>query len=145
MIIFKKYDESYLESLTYLFNLWDDMVDLSSEQISETIDLSRKYSKNETYMAIDENGAAVGYIYCGIGSYVGVLPFLEIIQIMIVPELRGSGIGKQMMDFVTDLYYAEGIRQIRLHSRTKLKNAHEFYKRLGFKEFKESKFFLKDL
>lgn len=145
MIKIVEYDNSYLNSLTDLYNLWDGMDDLTVHEMEQTVSSYTNNTDNKTFMAVDEQGRAVGYIFCGTCYYVGVVPFLEIIQIMIEPEYRGKGLGKMMMEYVSDRYYEQGIRQIRLHSRIVLKRAHEFYKKLGFKEFKESKFFVKDL
>ena len=139
------YEAKYLPDLTRLFNLWDDIPDLTTDQMQETVDNVEKNTNNKTFLAINEEGRPVGYIFVGDCHFVGTKSFLEIIQIMIEEEYRGQGIGKLMIKYVEDLYYEKGIRQVRLHSRVILTKAHKFYEKIGFREFKQSKFFIKDL
>lgn len=145
MITIKEYSDKYLHELTDLYNLWDDIDDLTDNEMSQTIKAYEQNTNNKTFLAFNEDEKPIGYIFCGICYYVGAASFLEIIQIMIREEYRGQGIGKMMMDYVADMYFKQGIRQIRLHSRVKLTKAHAFYKKLGFNEFKQSKFFVKNL
>ena len=145
MLKIVEYSDQYLKDITELFNLWDDIPNLTTEEMEKTIEGYEINTDNKAFLTIDDNGNAVGYIFVGTCYYLGTKPFLEIMQIMIKEEYRGKGIGKMMMDYVIDMYYRKGIRQVRLHSRVILTKAHDFYKKLGFREFKQSKFFVKDL
>lgn len=145
MIEIVEYEDKYLKDITELYNLWDGLEDLSCEQMQKTIDAYRKNTDNKTFIAVDENGTGVGYIFFGPVYLLGVPPFVEIIQIMIKESHRGQGIGKRLMQLAENEYRHTDIKEARLHSRLVLKKAHAFYKSLGFKEFKESKFFIKSI
>ncbi|MBQ9625078.1 MAG: GNAT family N-acetyltransferase [Clostridia bacterium] len=145
MIEIVEYEDKYLKDITELYNLWDGLEDLSCEQMQKTIDAYRKNTENKTFIAVDENGTGVGYIFFGPVYLLGVPPFVEIIQIMIKESHRGQGIGKRLMQLAENEYRNTDIKEARLHSRVVLKKAHTFYEGLGFKEFKESKFFIKSI
>ena len=145
MISIVEYTDSYLNDLTDLFNLWDGMDDVTPQQMQSSIKYYKEKTENVTYLAIDENGKAVGYVFGGPCYYAGFEPFYEIIQIMIKKEHRGKGIGKLLMKCMKEEACRHHINELRLHSRVILTKAHGFYKNLGFKEFKESKFFVKKI
>lgn len=145
MIKIVEYTDEYLNQLTDLFNLWDGIDDITPKDMEDSIKTYKEYTDNITYLALDENNNAVGYVFGGPCYFTGMIPFYEIIQIMIREEYRGKGIGKQLMDCMADEAQKRDIHELRLHSRVILTKAHGFYERLGFKEFKESKFFIKKI
>lgn len=60
---------------------------------------------------------------------------MGIIEAVVVdPEFQGQGIGKGMMRFALEESKKQNCCKIMLSSHLKRKNAHEFYKSLGFKQ-----------
>jgi GNAT superfamily N-acetyltransferase len=57
----------------------------------------------------------------------------EIEEIYVIPEFRGKGVAKQLIDAVIDWSKKNGIKCVRLESGNELKRAHSFYEKVGFR------------
>lgn len=141
----KEYSDDYLKDLTDLMNQWSDEPSLSENDIADSVVLVREKSGNKIFLAVNENDKAIGYVLTGICYYLGFKPFVEIIQLMVDKNNRSLGIGASLIRFVEGYYKDYGIDKIRLHSRIERDRAHRFYMRFGFTEYKQSKFFEKDI
>jgi ribosomal protein S18 acetylase RimI-like enzyme len=144
-MIIKPYAPQYLHDLTALMNQWYDTAAYLEEDIARSIEIMKEKSENQTFLAVNEEGKAVGYILTGIDYYVGTKPFAEIIQLLVDKNYRSLGIGASLIDHVEKYYKVSGIEEIHLHSRVERERAHTFYLKNGFIEYKQSKFFLKPL
>jgi predicted N-acetyltransferase YhbS len=60
------------------------------------------------------------------------VPSLMVSAVQTRADLRGHGIGEQMMRFAIDDARAKGARQVQLMSNGNRVDAHRFYERLGF-------------
>jgi GNAT superfamily N-acetyltransferase len=126
-------------------NQWFDKTYYSESDISKHIKILTEKSDNKIFIALNEEGKAVGYTFTGVCYYLGSDPFVEVIQLLVDKDNRGQGIGKKLIEYVSEYYKNQGINVMKLHSRIERERAHSFYKNLGFKEFKQSKFFEKQL
>ena len=54
-------------------------------------------------------------------------------SVVVSQSLQGQGIGKKMMQFAVELCREKSCYKVSLSSSLKRQNAHEFYKKLGFK------------
>ncbi|HEX9060172.1 MAG TPA: GNAT family N-acetyltransferase [Clostridia bacterium] len=142
-MIIKEYSDDNLEDLTLLMNQWFEDRKYTKCEIADSISMVRQKSENKVFVAENEEGRAVGYIMTGICYYLGFNPFVEVIQLLVDKDNRSRGIGESLIKYIEEYYKEEGIKEIKLHSMIQRVRAHEFYKRYGFSEFKQSKFFEK--
>ena len=84
--------------------------------------LSYAVAQNNVYVALDEHGKCLGFIYYMTKGVFGSYPYLHIIAVK--EEYRSHGIGKQLMRFFED----NASDQPRAKSR-----ARKLYENLGYK------------
>lgn len=144
-MIVREYADENLSDLTCLMNQWSNEMQYRSDEIENCIKQMREKSENKIFIAQNEEGKAVGYVFTGICYYLGANPFAEIIQLLVDKDYRSQGAGAMLVDHVCTYYKPQGINDIKLHSRVDRERAHNFYRAHGFREFKQSKFFEKEL
>ena len=59
----------------------------------------------------------------------------EVEEVYVIPEFRGKGVAKQLMDAVVKWTKSNRVRSVRLESGRRLKRAHAFYEKCGFKSY----------
>lgn len=141
----KSYDHENLDDLTLLMNQWDDEHLYTSCEIADSTEQILHKSENKIFVAENQDGKVVGYIFTGTCYYLGFKPFVEVIQLLVDKHHRGEGVGSSLIEFTEEYYKEQGIEKIKLHSRIDRERAHNFYRKQGFKEFKQSKFFEKEI
>ncbi len=67
--------------------------------------------------------------------------FCEIGGLVVEEKFRGKGIGRQLIETAKDWCSSRGVATLRLRSNVIRKEAHRFYRQLGFSESKEQKVF----
>jgi ribosomal protein S18 acetylase RimI-like enzyme len=80
-----------------------------------------------------DDRAAVGYVVITLGysiEYGGRDGFID--DLYIVPEARGRGLGKKLLDFTLTEAAALGIRTLHLEVETENEHAGRLYRRAGF-------------
>jgi ribosomal protein S18 acetylase RimI-like enzyme len=145
MMVIKQYSNENLGDLTFLMNQWFDEKQYSPYEIADSIEFIQNKSENKIFIAENSEGKVKGYVLTGICYYIGFKPFVEIIQLLVDKDSRDQGIGTSLIEFVEEYYKEQRIEEIKLHSRIERGQAHNFYRKLGFKEFKQSKFFEKEI
>lgn len=113
-----------------------------------TVDLVKKRLENlnlnrERVFVADVDGRVAGYVHA---EKYNVLYFESIVNVQglaVSKAYRRNGCGKALMDAVETWAKECGIRMIRLNSGSSRKEAHEFYRKLGFDNEKEQIRFLK--
>ena len=68
--------------------------------------------------------------------------FGEIVSLVISKELRGFGVGRQLVQMSEEWLYKR-VNTVRIRANVIREDAHNFYKHLGYKEKKEQKIFVK--
>ena len=86
-------------------------------------------------------GNIVGWVHAFKALRIETRPFVEIGGLVVDEALRGRGIGKKMIESVKQWCVECKIPILRLRTNTKRKEAHQFYRSLGFTEIKEQKVF----
>jgi ribosomal protein S18 acetylase RimI-like enzyme len=137
----ERYTDKYLNDLTCLVNQWTSDIQFDTIQVANQINMINNKSDNQIFVAVDDDGRAVGYILTGVCYYLFREPYVEIIQLLVDKDNRCSEIGTKLIEYISKYYDAQGITKIKLHSRIERAEAHEFYRKCGFNEFKVSKFF----
>lgn len=120
-----------------------------------SVQLGYKLSPEETLENIGEvlsNKDQAAFVACIDNSIIGWIhifrtvrleskSFIEIGGLIIDEKYRHRGIGKLLINSAIELAKEKNIKKIRVRCNKKRIEAHQFYKMLGFKEFKEQKVF----
>jgi GNAT superfamily N-acetyltransferase len=85
----------------------------------------------------------VGWIDVAITYHLQTEPFVLIGGLVVQDGLRGAGIGKRLCEQAEAWTRAQGIKVMRVTSRSTRPDAHRFYLRDGYTEIKTSKVFEK--
>jgi GNAT superfamily N-acetyltransferase len=86
-------------------------------------------------LVAEEEGVVVGSMVLLIVPNLshGALPWAMVENLVVDPAHRRRGIGRLLMDYARERAREAGCYKIQLLSNTKRKEAHRFYKKLGFK------------
>lgn len=68
-------------------------------------------------------------------------PFVEIGGLVVDENLRGQGIGRQLIEQVKGWAIERSVSKLRVRCNTRRTDTHAFYRKLGFAESKEQKVF----
>ncbi len=135
-IIIRKYDEKDADEVLNLIHrnsLEINSKDTGLEHMQKFVDicdanwLSKRASFCHMYVA-EENGRIVGV--GGISSYFGSLTESIILNVFVLPEYHGKGIGRKIVQILENDEY--GIRANRIEVPASI-TAKEFYYKLGYK------------
>jgi len=123
-------ERDYLAVLA-LWNLLGNQA-LTEENIGPYYALEKLDDNYKTFVAVLD-GQVVGFIYTL--RFMSVGPpvwFMNIHGLAVAPELRGKGIGSQLIKHVERYAASRGVSFIGLNTGFKRKRAHKFYERHGF-------------
>ncbi len=98
-----------------------------------------KYTNNpdERVLVAVDGGRAIGWTSAGVVDHFYTPLYVEISGLVIDSSMRGSGVGKFLMDEVKRWTAEKGIKSLRLRANLIRRDAHRFYEREGFKRQKE--------
>ncbi len=99
----------------------------------------------EVVFVAELNGAVVGYVHAEIYSLLYWEPMVNILGLAVSSDCRRKGAGKTLMKRVEEWAKERGITEIRLNSGGTRKEAHEFYRAIGFDDEKVQIRFLKEV
>jgi GNAT superfamily N-acetyltransferase len=116
----------------------------TTEETKDRIIWLSNYPDNCGYVAFYDT-KMVAWIHVFLAVHVESEPFFEIGGLVVDENYRGNGIGKQLVDKVILWCKNKGKYRLRVRCNVKRIRAHEFYKKLGFHDTKESKIFEKYL
>jgi GNAT superfamily N-acetyltransferase len=133
-----------LQGLTDLMNQWDDVSAVPYAQIKKQLKKSLARKNAAVFLCLDRD-TYCGYVHVVECNFLAFDSFLEVQSILVDKRYRHRGVGKHLMKQAEAWAKAKGIKTVALSSRIKLKSAHLFYKKLGYKKYKESYFFKKNL
>jgi GNAT superfamily N-acetyltransferase len=92
----------------------------------------RRYTDCRTFLAFTDS-KPIGVAVCFIGfSSFRARPLLNIHDLAVVPELRGQGIGRALLQAVEEEARREGCCRLTLEVRADNHNARALYQNLGF-------------
>lgn len=90
-------------------------------------------NKNLHYFIAEYNGVKAGFASLGIQAHLHHEgPVAEVQELLVMPDYRSTGIGKQLLDHLVTLAQQQGCCLIELASSTARIDAHRFYVREGF-------------
>ncbi len=97
------------------------------------------------FVATSKQGRVVGWIHIYGVKLLESDPFAEIGGLVVDTDLRGCGIGSDLMSGAEQWAREQGYDEVRLRSNITRTQAHEFYRSLGYKAEKTSYTFRKVL
>lgn len=100
------------------------------------------YNREVVFVAEIE-GAVAGYVHAEMYNLLYYESMVNILGLAVSSEYRRKGAGKALMQRVEEWAKEKGIREIRLNSGGTRKEAHEFYRAVGFDDEKTQIRFVK--
>ena len=114
---------------------------LSREQTLKNIQAVVRSKMHTAFVALDKN-TIVGWIGAANAIMIEVMPLCEINGLVIDEQYRGKGVGKLLIERVTQWAKENGNDKLSLHCNIKRTDAHLFYEHMGFREIKQQKYFV---
>ncbi len=115
------------------------------ERILRLTDAKQSQAAFVACLQEEDESRVVGWIEVAITCHLQSDPFVLIGGLVVQDGLRGLGIGKRLCEEAEAWTRAQGIRLLRVTSRSTRSDAHRFYLRDGYTETKLSKVFEKHL
>lgn len=100
-------------------------------------------SRGDKLIVAEKEGVIAGVVQALIDIRLAEGKVGEIVSLVVRDELRGKGIGKALIKQAKESLTTSGCTSIRVRANEIRKEAHEFYKDLGFIEKKTQKIFEK--
>ena len=98
---------------------------------------------NYIYVA-EKQGKLIGFVTFSIRTVIRYpRPIAELDELYVIPEARGQGLGKKLVQEVLDHATKLGCRRLFIESHYKHKAAHKLYEKMGFTNY--GYHFIKDL
>lgn len=88
---------------------------------------------------------AVGFVHCEIYNTLYFESIVNIQGLAVSAEYRRMGLGRELMNSAEEWAKQKGINKIRLNSGLSRKDAHTFYRNLGYGDEKQQIRFMKDI
>ena len=117
--------------------------DCSCEFVSMRI--SNLDKGREKVFVAEFNGIVAGYIHVEKYQTLYFEPMINILGLAVSSEFRRRGIGRMLLKRAERWANEEGIHKIRLNSGASRKEAHSFYRAMGYSNEKEQIRFIKDI
>ena len=130
-ITIREIEECDYPAVLALWNLLGNQA-LTEENIGPYYAMEKLDDNYRTFVAVLD-GQVVGFIYTL--RFMSVGPpvwFMNIHGLAVAPELRGKGIGSQLIKHVEQYAASRGVSCLALNTGFKRKRAHKFYERHGF-------------
>lgn len=108
----------------------------TAEQIERRFNALHGVDDARVFVAEGADGTPVGWIHIFGRRMLESDPDAEIGGLVVDERLRGRGIGKALMAFAEAWAQERGYRTVSLRSNVIRKDAHEFYKGLGYEVLK---------
>ena len=99
----------------------------------------------EVVFVAELDGAVAGYVHAEVYSLLYWEPMVNILGLAVSSDFRRKGAGKALMKRVEEWAKEKEIKEIRLNSGGTRKEAHEFYRAVGFDDEKMQIRFLKEV
>ena len=102
-------------------------------------------SNREAVFVAEIDGEVAGYVHAEVYSLIYWEPMANILGLAVSSDCRRQGAGKALMARVEEWAKEKGIKEIRLNSGGSRKEAHEFYRAIGFDDEKMQVRFIKSI
>ncbi len=102
-------------------------------------------SNREVVFVAEIDGAVAGYVHAEVYNLLYYESMVNILGLAVASDYRRKGVGKALMTRAEEWAKEKGIREIRLNSGGSRKEAHEFYRAVGFGDEKTQIRFVKSI
>ena len=100
---------------------------------------------NERVLVAVYNGKVVGYLHAQIYKTLYFEELINFLGLAVSKEYRNKNVGTRLVNEIENWAKENGIKKVRVNSGVSRKEAHEFYRSLGYNNEKEQIRFLKNL
>jgi len=107
--------------------------------------LSNLNAGREVVFVAEVNDVVAGYVHAEVYNLLYFESMVNILGLAVSSDCRRQGAGKALMKQVEEWAKEKGIKEIRLNSGGARKEAHEFYRAIGFDDEKVQIRFLKEV
>ena len=107
--------------------------------------LEKLDADREVVFVAEAEGKVMGYVHAEVYILLYWAPMVNILGLAVSSDCRRQGAGKALMQQVEVWAKGKGIKEIRLNSGGTRKEAHEFYRAIGFDDEKVQIRFLKEV
>ena len=107
--------------------------------------LERLDASREVVFVAELDGKVAGYVHAEVYSLLYWEPMVNILGLAVSSDCRRKGAGKALMKRVEEWTRERKIKEIRLNSGGTRKEAHEFYRAVGFDDEKVQVRFIKSI
>lgn len=101
--------------------------------------------KREAVFVAELDGNVAGYVHVEVYSLLYYESMANILGLAVASDCRRKGVGRALMNRVEAWAKEKGIREIRLNSGGTRKEAHEFYRAIGYDDEKVQVRFIKSV
>ena len=112
---------------------------VNKTDLLDRIELIR--NKGDKLIVADKDGVIVGVVQALIDIRLAEGKNGEIVSLVVSSASQGNGVGKKLLTLAKEFLLDSECNSIRVRANSVRKNAHEFYKALGFMEKKTQKIF----
>ena len=112
---------------------------VNKTDLLDRIELIR--NKGDKLIVADKGGVIVGVVQALIDIRLAEGKNGEIVSLVVSSASQGNGVGKKLLTLAKEFLLDSQCNSIRVRANSVRKNAHEFYKALGFIEKKTQKIF----
>ncbi len=107
--------------------------------------LEKLDTTREVVFVAELDGEIAGYVHAEVYSLLYWKPMVNILGLAVSSDCRRKGAGKALMKRVEEWAKEKEIKEIRLNSGGTRKEAHEFYRSIGFDDEKMQRRFIKSI
>src|SRR5215468_7049100 len=119
--------------------------DEAEDEIGKRIEEIRAQETGEVYVAVVPPDIVVGWIQVSALLLVELPPLAEVGGIVVDSRYRRIGVGRSLMEAAEQWARQNGLATLRLRSNVQRDEAHQFCRRLGYRELAASTLFSKVL
>lgn len=125
---------------------WGDIDPPEPNLLKQQIERAKQHMHGDILLAFDSlEHQLLGYCQMGEHTMVGLDVALEVIALLVHKDYRGQGIGTQLLNAAESWAKEHGYSVIMLSSQLHRQKAHELYRHTGYKDWKQSQFFKKNI
>ena len=115
------------------------------EALRERLSVLLPQADQAVYIAWSQENEVIGWIQVCEVNHLMEDRFAEVVGLVVADKWRNQGVGALLMETAENWARQKSLNRIWIRSNVKREKAHNFYKRLGYKEIKKQAVLVKDL
>jgi len=137
--------EARITDATAICSISSNDLGYDCEEVFVKERLKKMDADREVVFVAETESNVIGYVHAEVYSLLYWAPMVNILGLAVSSDCRRQGAGKALMQQVEAWAKEKGIEEIRLNSGGTRKEAHEFYRAIGFDDEKVQIRFLKEV